>query len=189
MHNQTQEQEIRCVLATFIQWNRSSPLLVFLVKCVLKIYSKFTGEHPYQSEISKNFLCNFAEITLRHGCFPVNLLYILRPPFPKNTYGGVFLEELFSKKKKKKWDKFILRNFWNSQILMEYFTVAWPGSGTKNNIFLVHIIHKKKKNMGKTSFNKPFRFYSFSETFYYSCVPNCRRVKMQVFGKKSMKFI
>ena len=99
MHNQTQEQEIRCVLAIFIQWNRNSPLLVFSVKCVLKIYRKLTGEHPYQSEISKNFLCNFAEITLRHGCFPVNLLHILRTPFPKNTYGGVFLEELFSKKR------------------------------------------------------------------------------------------
>ena len=26
-------------------------------------------------------LCNFIEITLRHGCFPVNLLHIFRTPF------------------------------------------------------------------------------------------------------------
>ena len=33
---------------------RSSHLEVFLGKCVLKIRSKFTGEHPHQSVISKN---------------------------------------------------------------------------------------------------------------------------------------
>ena len=30
-------------------------------------------------------LCNFIEITLRHGCSPVNLLHILRIPFLMNT--------------------------------------------------------------------------------------------------------
>ena len=34
---------------------------------------------------------NFIEITLRHGCSPVNLLHIFRPPFPKNTSGGLLL--------------------------------------------------------------------------------------------------
>ena len=29
-------------------------------------------------------LCKFIEIALRHGCSPVNLLHILRTPFPKN---------------------------------------------------------------------------------------------------------
>ena len=32
-------------------------------------------------------LCNFIEITLRHGCSPVNLLYSFRTPFTKNTSG------------------------------------------------------------------------------------------------------
>ena len=36
-------------------------------------------------------LCNFIEITLRHGFFRVHLLNILRPPFPKNIYGGLLL--------------------------------------------------------------------------------------------------
>ena len=35
--------------------------------------------------------CDFSEvasaITLRHGCSPVNLLHIFRPPFLKNTSG------------------------------------------------------------------------------------------------------
>ena len=32
-------------------------------------------------------LCNFIEITLRPECSPVNLLHILRTPFPRNTSG------------------------------------------------------------------------------------------------------
>ena len=40
-----------------------------------------------------DLLCNFIEITLRHWCSPVNLLYILRTPFPKNTSKGLFLEQ------------------------------------------------------------------------------------------------
>ena len=36
------------------------------------------------------FLCNIIEIALSYGCFPVNLLHIFRPPFPKNTSGGGF---------------------------------------------------------------------------------------------------
>ena len=38
--------------------------------------------------------CNFdkvAKIALRHGCPPVNLLWIFRTPFPKNTFEGMFL--------------------------------------------------------------------------------------------------
>ena len=35
--------------------------------------------------------CNFIEITLQHGSSPVNLMYILRTPFPKSTSGGLLL--------------------------------------------------------------------------------------------------
>ena len=49
---------------------------VFLGTGVLKICSKFTEEHPCRSVISIKLLCNFIEITLRHGCPPVNFLYI-----------------------------------------------------------------------------------------------------------------
>ena len=71
---------------------RSSHREVFLGKGVLKICSKFTGEHPCRSVISIKLLCNFIEITLRHGCSPVNLLHIFRTPFSKNTSGRLLLK-------------------------------------------------------------------------------------------------
>ena len=70
---------------------RSSHPEVFLGKGVLKIWSKFTREHPCQSAISIKLLCHFNEIALRHGCFPANLLHIFRKPFPKNTFGRLLL--------------------------------------------------------------------------------------------------
>ena len=60
---------------------------MFLRKVVLKIWSKFTREHPCRSVISINFI----EITLGHGCSPVTLLHIFRTPFCKNTSGGLLL--------------------------------------------------------------------------------------------------
>ena len=59
---------------------RSSHSELFLGKGVLKICSKFTGEHSYRSAISIKL-----QIALRHGCSPVNLLHILRTPF-QHTY-------------------------------------------------------------------------------------------------------
>ena len=66
--------------------------MVFFRKGVLKIYSKFTGEHPSRSAISIKLLCNFIEIALRHGCCPVNWLYILRKLFLKNASGRLLLQ-------------------------------------------------------------------------------------------------
>ena len=40
-------------------------------------------------------LCNFIEITFRHGCSAVNLLHISRTTFLKNTSGWLLLEELY----------------------------------------------------------------------------------------------
>ena len=70
---------------------RSSPSKVFLEKGVLKIYSKFTGEHSCWDAISIKLLCNFIEIALWYGCSPVNSLYIFRTPFPKNISGWLLL--------------------------------------------------------------------------------------------------
>ena len=58
---------------------------------VLKMYSKFTEEHPCRSVISIKLSCNFIEIALRHRCSPVNLLHIFRTPFPRNTSGWLLL--------------------------------------------------------------------------------------------------
>ena len=73
---------------------RSSHPEVFLGKGVLKICSKFTGEHPCRSAISIKLLCNFIEITFRHGCSPVNLQHIFRTPFLKDTSGTLLLRNV-----------------------------------------------------------------------------------------------
>ena len=70
---------------------RSSHPEVVLVKDVLKVYSKFTGEHPYRSVISIKLQSNIIEVTLWHECSPVNLLHIFRTTFTKNTSGWLLL--------------------------------------------------------------------------------------------------
>ena len=60
---------------------------MLLGKGVLKKYSKFSREHPCRSVIPIKLQRNFTEITIRRGCSPLNLLHILRTPFPKNTSG------------------------------------------------------------------------------------------------------
>ena len=67
--------------------SKSSRAEGFLGRGVLKIYSKFTGEHPWRSVISIKLLCYFIELALRHGCSSLNLLHIFRTLFPRNTSG------------------------------------------------------------------------------------------------------
>ena len=104
---------------------KSSPPWMFLGKDVLKICSKFTGEHPCQSVISINLLCNFIEITLWPGCSPVNLLQ--------------FSEHLFVRTPmdcEKKYLFFLrLRTICYIQIISEL--TAWKVS--ENGFFLVRI--------------------------------------------------
>ena len=71
--------------------SRSSRPKVFLRKVVLKIWTKFTGEHPCRSVISIKLQSNFTEIVLRYGCSPLNLLHIFSKPFIKNTSGWLLL--------------------------------------------------------------------------------------------------
>ena len=78
-------------ILNFLILCRSSPPEVLLAKGVLKICIKLTGEHPYRSVISINLICNFIEITLRHGCSSVNLLHIFRTHLTKNTSGWLLL--------------------------------------------------------------------------------------------------
>ena len=75
--------------AVFLKSYRNSPPYVFWEKEVLKIRSKFTGELPCRSVISIKLFCKFTEITVRHGCFPLNLLHIFRVPFLDHPWGNV----------------------------------------------------------------------------------------------------
>ena len=70
---------------------KSSHPEVFLGKGILKICGKFTGEHPCRSVISIKLQSSFIEITLRHGCSPVNMLHIFRTCFSQNASGRLFL--------------------------------------------------------------------------------------------------
>ena len=69
--------------------SRSSRLKEFLVKGVLKICSKFTGEYPCRSVISIKLLI---EITIRHGFSTVHLLHNFRTAFSNNTSGWLLLQ-------------------------------------------------------------------------------------------------
>ena len=71
---------------------------MFLGKGVLKICSKLTWEHPCQSVISIKLLCTFIGIIFRHGCSPVNLLYIFRTPFTKITSRRLLLSNVIAKR-------------------------------------------------------------------------------------------
>ena len=85
---------IQCHCAKFSGFNlfqcRSNPPKVFLLKGVLKVCSKFIGEHPCRSAISIK-LYSFIGIKLRHGCSPPNLLHIFRIPLYKNPSGELLL--------------------------------------------------------------------------------------------------
>ena len=69
----------------------SGPPGVVLGKGVLKICSKFTGEHPCRNVISIKLQSISIEIPLLHWYPLVNLLYIIRTPFHKNTSGELLV--------------------------------------------------------------------------------------------------
>ena len=71
---------------------QKQPSRCVLGKGVLKICSKFTGEHPCRSVISVKLLCIFTKITYRHECSPVNFRHIFRTPPYKNTSVRMLLQ-------------------------------------------------------------------------------------------------
>ena len=85
-------------------------LLVFLSFCpCLRTVLKYSEVALHRCSYKKVFwkfrinaanllklLCNFIEITLRHGCFSVNLQHIFRTPLPRNTNRELFLNILFT---------------------------------------------------------------------------------------------
>ena len=95
---------------------------VFLGKGVLKIYSKITAEHPFQKVFSIELLCNFIEITLRHGCSPVNWLHIFRTPYYRNISGGLPLE-IYCKGYKKYDYYFMYQKLISSEAAIENYSI------------------------------------------------------------------
>ena len=93
------------VIVTHVPTLRSSLPEVFLRKSVLKMCSKFTGEHPCWSLISIKLQSNFIEIAFRHGYSPINLLHIFRTSFSGNTSGWLHLNphKKWSMSKRQRW--------------------------------------------------------------------------------------
>ena len=99
-------------------------------KGVLKICSKFTGEHPCRSAIPIQLLCNFIEIAFRHECSPVTLQNIFRTPFLRNTSGWLkgYSETLtrfnnFSKTDSKKMKKYMIEI---KSIILKIYVTNFP---------------------------------------------------------------
>ena len=76
---------------------------------------------------------NFTEITLRHGCSPVNLLYIFRIPFLKNTSGWL-----------------LLRHSKSISFSLNHFSLTHTSIST-NMFFKSQISFRKKKETKKSS--------------------------------------
>ena len=88
-----------------------------LQRCSYKICSKFSGKQPCQNAISIRLQSNFTEITLQHGCSPVNSVkfpHIFRTPFPRNASGGLLLYMQIS------W-----RDFQSLHLFFETLRVCW----------------------------------------------------------------
>ena len=115
--------------------NRSNHPEVFLKKGVLKICSKFTGEHPCRSVISINLERNFIEIALWYGCSPVNFLHIFRTPFFRNASWWLLLLKrkaryIYTKKVLKTSlfqleDKLYSIGRWSNNLLQFIFPCEW----------------------------------------------------------------
>ena len=56
-----------------------------------KLFWKYAANLQENNGVVFNKVAIFIEITLPHVCFPLNLLYIFRTPFYKNTYEGLLL--------------------------------------------------------------------------------------------------
>ena len=86
----------------------------YMKKVLWKIFGKFTGENSCQSVISIKLRGIFIEITLWHGCSPVNLLHIFRTSFSENTSEGLLLSAVELQRKQTKNKHFELVKFWKS---------------------------------------------------------------------------
>ena len=76
---------------TYYKYQKQPPRGVLRKTCsesMQQIYRRT----PMLNVTSIRLLCNFIEITLRHGCSPVNLLSIFRTRFTKNTSGLLLLK-------------------------------------------------------------------------------------------------
>ena len=63
---------------------------VLMKRCSENMQQIYRGTTMPKCDFSK-VACNFIEIALWHGCFPINLLHIFRTAFLKNISEGMLL--------------------------------------------------------------------------------------------------
>ena len=110
-----------------ISYNRqkqsSIGILLKVLRKYVKICSKCTGEHLCRSAISIKLQSNFIEITLWHGCFPVNLLHIIEKPFYMITYGGLLLNCVQAQAYLRRCQTFMIELF--EKIISNFTAFSW----------------------------------------------------------------
>ena len=140
---------------------------MFLGRGVLKICSKFTGEHSCQSAISIKLLRNFIEVQLRHECSPVHLLHIFRTPFPKTPLGDCFCVLLKHNQNSNE----ISEDLVVQDQVIRFLTLRFFAS----NAFINY--HFRCFSPFALLFEPPALFYGHSQTTY-SIKCNCKMYKM-----------
>ena len=96
-------------------------------------------------------LCNFIEVALRHGCFPVNLLHFFRTSFPKNTSGRLLFHYVYVQSKSS------LRK------IQKFHAVFWCG-----NFLEIHSLHRVSAN--RTNVCTPRNWVNLL------CLINCSKI-------------
>ena len=81
-------EQIACVLCLHVQ--KHSHRGVLRKTCSENMQQIYRRTPMPKCDLNK-VACNFIEMALGHGCFPVNLLHISRVNFPTNTSGRLFL--------------------------------------------------------------------------------------------------
>ena len=93
-------------------WNFTSKTKSSYRRCsfkkgVLKKFAKFTGKHLYWSlffhNVTSQKLATLLKERLHYRCFPVHFAKFLRTPFSENTFGRLFLQNLFVRVIRNKW--------------------------------------------------------------------------------------
>ena len=117
------------------QYSRSSHLEVFLGKGVLKIWSKFTGEHPCSS-------VSLIHCTSPYGCSPVMYkiccMPVFRTHFSKNTSGWLLLiYRLFSTFSSCIWkgvNLHVVETKWGKRFSQKFSWHAWKEGRGRNKM-------------------------------------------------------
>ena len=83
-------------------------------------YTKQTQCLRFSSSLQNNFI----EISLRHGCSPVNLLHIFRATSPRNTSGSLLTSGIHSINSKFGISSSVIENYIYEAILYNLFNLC-----------------------------------------------------------------